>query len=141
VGAALVVSATALLLNLRRSLLRRGGIVFGAVSAVLTIFTAAAFALATSASAGRWIEGANELAFALAGVAVLVWGPAGARPIAGGALGLLAVWVGVSKVSVFAHGVVLSALPATLSRVLVVCTLSAGAVAIAAGLAMFASLP
>jgi hypothetical protein len=66
----------------------------------------AAFALAASASAGRWIEGANESVFA-----VVARGSADARSVAGGALGLLALSVGLSKVPVFLHGVVLSAFP------------------------------
>jgi hypothetical protein len=108
---------TALLLARHRSLLRRAAVALGVVATAGTIATAAAFALAASASEGRWVEGANELVFALVGVAVLARGSADARPIAGGGLGLLGVSVGLSKVPVLLHGVVLSAFPAALTRV------------------------
>jgi len=60
--------------------------------------------------------------------------------MAGGALGLLALAVGLSKVPVFLHGVVLSALPATATRASVAFTISAGAAATAVGLAVFVDL-
>ena len=43
-------------------------IVFGALAAGSAITTTAAFALAGSANAGRWVEGANEFVFALVGI-------------------------------------------------------------------------
>jgi hypothetical protein len=135
-----VVAATALVLRSRPPWARRAGIVLGVVCATLTVATAAAFALAPTASGGRWVEGANELAFAVFGLAVVAWGSADARPIAGGALGLLALWVGLTKTSVFAHGVVLSAFPDTPTRGLVLGALSFGAAATAAGLAVFVSI-
>jgi hypothetical protein len=124
----------------RRSLLRRAAVGLGTLCVVTTILTAAVFALASTASAGKWIEGANEVMFALVGLAVVVRGSADARPIAGGALGLLALWAGLSKVPVFLHGVVLSSLPATPTRALVALTISAGAAATVVGLAVFFEL-
>lgn len=56
------------------------------------------------------VEGANELVFVLVGLAVIARGSANARAVAGGALGLLGLAVGLSKVPVLLHGVVLSAL-------------------------------
>jgi hypothetical protein len=124
----------------RRSSVRQAAAAFGAVAAAGTVAVAAAFGLAASASVGTWIEGMNELALALAGVAVIMYGSAVARPIAGGALGLLALSVGLSKVPVFLHGVVLSAFPSTFARLLVGCTISEGAAASAVGLIVFFDL-
>lgn len=104
-------------------MVRPAAAVFGAVAALGTVATAATFALQGSASQGRWVEGANELVFALVGLAVLARGSADARSIAGGALGLLALSVGLSKTPVFLQRVVLSAFPATLTRVLVALTI------------------
>ncbi len=111
-----LIALAALLLARRRSLVRPAAAVFGAVAAAGTVATAATFALQGSASQGRWVEGGNELVFALVGLAVLARGSADARSIAGGALGLLALSVGLSKTPVFLHGVVLSAFPGTLTR-------------------------
>lgn len=118
----------------RRTSLRPAAVAFGVAAAAGTIATAATFALAATASGGRWAEAANELVFALVGLGVVARGSADARPIAGGALGLLALWVGLSKVPVFLHGVVLAALPATPTRLLVAFTISVGAAATVAGL-------
>lgn len=138
-GVPFVVAATLLLLR-KRSLLRSAALVFGLVAATGTVATAAAFALAPSASVGKWIEGANELVFAVVGMTVLVRGSADARAIAGGALGLLGLWAGLSKMPVFLHGIVLSALSGPSSRALVALTVSASVAATAAGLAVFFEL-
>jgi hypothetical protein len=86
------------------------------------------------------VEAANEVVFALVGLGVAARGSPDARSVAGGALGLLALAVGLSKVPVFLHGVVLSGFPATLTRVAVAFTISAGAAATAIGLGVFADL-
>ncbi len=78
--------------------------------------------------------------FVRVGVAVVARGSAGVRAVAGGALGLLGLSVGLSKVPVFLHGVVLSAFPAVLTRLFVALTISAGAAATAVGLAVFSDL-
>jgi hypothetical protein len=130
----------ALLLVRGPSLRRRAAVAFGVAAAVGTVAITAAFALAAIASAGGWIEGANESVFALVGLVVVARGSADARSVAGGALGLLALSVGLSKVPVFLHGVVLSAFPAGLTRLLVVFTIAAGAAATAVGLAVFFDL-
>jgi hypothetical protein len=78
--------------------------------------------------------------FVLVGLAVVARGSADARPVAGGALGLLGLSVGLSKVPLFLHGVVLSALPAAPARLFVVFTIAAGAAATAVGLAVFFDL-
>lgn len=124
----------------RRSSVRQATVALGIVAGAGTVVVAAAFGLAASASVGSWVEGANELALVLAGVAVIARGSADARPIAGGALGLIALSVGLSKVPVFLHGAVLSALPSTLARLLVGFTISAGVAASAVGLTVFFDL-
>jgi hypothetical protein len=134
------IALTRFLLARRRSSIRPAAVVLGAVAAAGTVVTAAAFALEANASQGRWLEGANEFVFVLVGLAVVLRGTAEARSIAGGALGLLGLSVGLSKIPVFLHGVVLSALPATLTRVSVAFTISAGATATAVGLAVFVDL-
>lgn len=134
------VALAALLLVRGPSLRRRAAVALGVAAAVGTVAITAAFALAASASAGRWIEGANESVFALVGLVVVARGSADARSVAGGALGLLALSVGLSKVPVFLHGVVLSAFPAGLTRLLVVFTIAVGAAATAVGLAVFFDL-
>src|SRR2546423_11016824 len=133
------VVATALLL-LRRVALERSAIALGVLAGAATIVTAAAFAFASNASEGRWVEAGNEAVFALAGLAVIARGSRDARVTAAGALGLLALAVGVTKVPVFLHGVVLSALPGTPARVAVALTVWIGAAATALGLVLFAEL-
>ena len=82
----------------------------------------------------------NELVFVLVGLVVLARPSADARCIAGGALGLLALSAGSTKIPVFLHGVVLSALPATVTRIMVTLTISAGVAAAAVGVAVFFEL-
>jgi hypothetical protein len=53
---------------------------------------------------------------------------------------LLGLSVGLSKVAVFLHGVVLSAFPTSVTRFSVVFTIAAGAAATAVGLAVFFDL-
>ena len=135
------VALTALVFFRRRTVLvRRASVGFGALAAVATIATAAGFALDTYASEGRWVEGGNELVFALVGLAVLVRGSDDARAVAGGALGLLGLAVGLGKLPVLLHGIVLSALPGALARLAVVLAIWAGAAATALGLAVFFGL-
>lgn len=135
-----LLALAALLLVRRRSLVRPAAVTFGVVSALGTVAIAATFAFSASASAGTWIEGTIELVFVVAGVAVLARGSADARCIAGGALGLLGVSAGSTKIPVFLHGVVLSASPAAATRVSVALTISAGVAAAAVGLAVFFEL-
>jgi hypothetical protein len=130
-------AATALVL-LRRAALERSAIVLGVLAGTATCTTAAAFAFASNASEGRWVEAGNEAVFALVGLAVIARGSRDARVIAAGALGLLGLATGLTKIPVFLHGIVLSALPATPSRVAVALTVWSGAAATALGLVLFA---
>jgi hypothetical protein len=59
------------------------------------------------------------------------------RAIAGGALGLLGLAVGLSKLPVFLHGFVLSVIPSNPARVVVALTIAAGAAASCLGLVIF----
>ena len=135
-----LVALASLLLVRRRSWARPAAVAFGAVSALGTVAVAATFAFDANASAGTWIEGVNELVFVLVGLVVLARPSADARCIAGGALGLLALSAGSTKIPVFLHGVVLSALPSTVTRIMVTLTISAGVAAAAVGVAVFFEL-
>jgi len=117
--------------------LRVAAAAFGLVAAVGMVVTGIGFALNGSASEGKWLEAGNELAFALVGVLFVLRGKPDTRSIAGGALGLLGLAVGLSDLAVLRHGVVLSALPADLVRTIVALTIAAGAVATCTGLVIF----
>jgi hypothetical protein len=135
---ALFAVAAALLLAVRRpSLLRTASAALGWLSAAATILLASGFAAAPTASEGTWIEAGNEVVFAAVGVVFLVAGSRDARGIAGGALGLLALTVGLKNLPVLLHGIVLSALPGGLARSVDVLAISAGAAAVVVGLVVF----
>ena len=132
------VSATALLLLRRRmSRVRAAAIFFGVTSAVAMLATGAGFAFDSYGSGGKWVAAANELVFALVGIAFVVRGSRQVKAIAGGALGFLGLGVGLSKIPVFLHGVVLSVVPGTIARLIVRVMISAGAAATALGLLVF----
>ncbi len=131
---------TAFLLAARRLTARPVAAGVGVVSAAGAVAVAIAFAAQPSASPGSWLEGAGEVVLALAGLFAVARGSADVRPVAGGALGLVGLSTGSTKFPVFIHGVVLAALPATLTRMLVLATMSAGAAAAAAGLIVFFEL-
>lgn len=132
--------AVTLLAFLQRRVLERSAVALGALAGAATLVTAAAFALASNASEGRWVEAGNEGVFALVGLAVVARGSRDARVIAAGALGLLALAAASTKLPVFLHGVVLSAFPATPARTVVALTIWLGAAATALGLVLFAEL-
>jgi hypothetical protein len=132
--------AVTLLAFLRRRVLERSAVALGALAGAATLVAAAAFAFASNASEGRWVEAGNEAVFALVGLAVIVRGSRDARVIAAGALGLLALAAALTKLPVFLHGVVLSAFPATPARAVVALTIWIGAAATALGLVLFAEL-
>jgi hypothetical protein len=103
------------------------------VCAVATIVCALAFAADRYASAGTIVESANEVLLALAALAVLAFvrGPPAARWAAVAVVGTLGLFIGLTKFTALTRGVVLAALPATLTRVLVVVALGAGIGAVA----------
>ena len=119
--------------------LRTATIALGAVAGVAAVVTAIGFAADTYASAGTWIEGADEIAFAVVGFALLVRGRAAVRVGAGIGLGLLAVAVGLTKGDALLHALVLSAIPGVLARLFVVTAILAGGAAAAVGGLYFAT--
>ena len=132
------VAATALLLRRRRLPdLELAGLGLGALVAAAVAVVATGFALDANATKGRWVEAANELVFAAVAVAVLARGRPQTRVLAAGALGLLGLAVGVSKVPVFTHGIVLAALPGQVVRAALALMLWASAAAVALGAAVF----
>jgi len=134
-AAAIAVAAAAVGGGLRAGpeRLQTWSVALGAVAAACAVVAAAGFSLSAYASPGTWIESADEAIFALAGAAVLAWGPRAARAAAGGGLGLLALAVGLSKGAIFLHTVVLSVLPGSVCRALVLIAVAAGSAAAAAG--------
>jgi len=107
-----------------------------------TLAAAFAFALDRYASAGTIVESANEVFLALVGLGVLVWvrEPPAARYGALAGLGTLALFIGLTKFTALSHGVVLSVLPATVTRVLVVFALATGALALGLAARFFIGL-
>ncbi len=134
-AAALIVAAAAVggALRAGTECLQAWSVGLGTAAAVCAVVAAAGFSLSAYASPGVWIESADEAIFALAGAAVLAWGPRAASAAAGGGLGLLALAVGLSKGAVFLHAVVLSALPGSVCRVLALVAVAAGGAAAAVG--------
>jgi hypothetical protein len=84
---------------------------------------AVGFAIDANASAGKWVEGGNEIVFVGVGFAVLLRGSHDARAIAGGGLGLLGLSAGMLNAAALTNGVVLSALPSAMARAAVVVTI------------------
>jgi hypothetical protein len=121
---------------------RRGFVtgLLGLFAGTGTVVVELAFALASGTSQGRWVEAGNEVLFALVGLAVLARGSPDAQAIASGALGLLALLAGLAKLPALLHGVVLSALPATIIRAAVALTICSGVAATAVGLVVFFEL-
>jgi hypothetical protein len=135
---AVFLAVTALLLASRRKpLLRAATLGLGTLTAAATISAEAGFALERSASTGTWLEGVNVLVFTIVGLVFVVLGSRDVRALAGGALGLLGLSVGLTKLPVLLHGVALSALPDLAARAAVVLAIAAGAAAAVVGLAVF----
>ena len=131
------VLSTVFVLTHRRALAPVAAVSFGLTALAGMLVTAAGLALDSYSSGGKWVAAANELVFALVGLAFVVRGSPQARAIAGGALGLLGLGVGLSTLPVLLHGIVLSVLPDTLARLTVVVTIAAGGAASALGLRVF----
>ncbi len=135
---ALFAAFTGLLLARRRqSTLRTACIVLGAISAAAALAIAIGSSAASTASEGVWAESGNEAVFLLAGAIFLFRGSRGARAIAGGFLGLVALAAGLTRLPVLWHGIVLSALPGQLARLAVVVAIGAGAAAAILGVVVF----
>jgi hypothetical protein len=126
----------ALLISRRPALIHTAAIVLGAFAALMMFASIAGFALDANAATATYVEGGNEIVFALVGFVFLFRGSADARAMAGGALGLLALAAGLPKFPTLLNGIVLSALPGAAARAGVVLMLAAGAAATAFGLAV-----
>jgi len=140
VGAPFVAAAALLLLRRNLRHLELAALALGGIVAASIVATAGGFGLDANASEGRWVEGANELVFAAVAVAVLVRGRPETRVLAAGALGLLGLAVGASKIPVFTHAIVLSVLPGTAARLTLAVMIWASAAAVALGAAVFADV-
>jgi len=125
-------------LGVARGAERGAVLVFGSVACGCALVAAAGFALGTYASPGTWIATLDEAFFALAGLAVLAWGPRGAHAAVGGGLGILGLAVGLSRGAIFLHPVVLSVLPGTLTRALAAVGIGAGLAAAICGTMFYA---
>jgi hypothetical protein len=130
--AAILGAVAALVLRLWRPSAVRAAWAFGGLAAAATIAVTLAFALSSSAPDGSRFVALDLLFFAGLGIAAGRGAEAWQRVVAAGGLGLLAVAVGLLRISVLIYGVVLSPLPATATRGLVVLALCAGAGALAA---------
>jgi len=122
----------------RRRAIEPAALVLGALIGAAIAATAAGFAFDANASEGRWVEAGNEVVFAAVALVVLARGRAETRALAAGALGLLGLAVGATKIPVFTHGVVLSLLPADVARAAVAVMLWSSAAAATVGAAVFA---
>jgi hypothetical protein len=121
----------------RRSLIALAAAAFGTAAGLGMVTSGAGLALDPSSSGGKWAVFANELVIVLVAVAVFVRGSADARGIAGGALGLLALWISLTQYQVLVHAVVLSVFPWVLARALVALTVWSATTATAFGLIVF----
>jgi hypothetical protein len=131
--AAAFAAATAIVVRRAHPTAVRAAEAFGALAAAATLAVTLTFALSSTASAASRFVAFDLLVFA--GVGVLVLGRSAAawrRVAAAGGLGLLAVSVGLMRISVLIYGVVLSPLPATAARGLVVLDLCAAVAAMTA---------
>jgi hypothetical protein len=117
--------------------LPRAALVLGATAGVATIVVAVGFAARSGASPALWVEGANEVVLAAAGLAVLAKGSDGARAAACTLLGLLALFAGLLKTEVLTKGVVLSTLPDFGARASVAIAISGGIAALIVGALAF----
>lgn len=131
--------ALAALAAWRMRRLATASIALGSVAAAAAVLTAAGFAFDAYASPGTWIEGIDETVFAAAAVAALCLAPPVGRIAAGGALGLLALAIALSKGAMFLDADVLSVLPGTLARLLTTIALASGAAASATAGLWFAT--
>lgn len=136
-GAVFAALTGLLLARRRQSTLRTACIVLGAISAGATLVAATGFSAASTAREEVWLESGNEVVILLVGMVFLVRGSRDTRAIAGGFLGLVALAVGLTRLPVLSHGIVLAALPGQLTRFAVVLAISAGAAAAILGVAVF----
>lgn len=124
----------------RLEVTRAAAVGCAALGAAVCPVLALGFALDTDASPGTWIEAFNEIVFIAVGVALLARGRGGLRAGAAVGLGLISLAVGLLDSPVFLHPVVLSLLPGSVARLLVVLAAGGGVVTIGLGGLGFADL-
>jgi hypothetical protein len=110
-------------------------IVLGAAAGLAALGSLVAFSVADAPNGKvAWVQIALGAALAAALYAVLIRSPRSRRPAVAGVLGGAAAAVSLGSLGVFRHGVVVSALPATASRVLLELAFLAGVAAAATSL-------
>jgi hypothetical protein len=102
---------------------------FAIVAGVATALAALGFALDRYASAGIYVESANEILIAVACLVVAIRVPRARFAIAG-AVGTLALFLAATKATVLGRGIVFSGFGATPTRALVVIALTSGLAAV-----------
>jgi hypothetical protein len=135
----LAVGAVPLLMP-RRDRVRGEAKVLALVAALSATMVAVGLALDTYASPGTWIEGLDVIAFLAVGVWVIRRGPATLHLAGAIWVGLVSVAMGLLTGAVFLHPIVLSVLPGTIMRLLVVTAIGAGASAAGLGSSLFGEI-
>ncbi len=130
-------AAAMFVLGRRSQRARSAATAAGAVAGAAALVTAVGLAAAQGASLMKWVEGGDEALFAAIGLVVLALGRGSVRAISSGALGLLALFVGLTAVTGLSHGIILSALPTPDARVGIALALWAGALATVLSAALF----
>jgi hypothetical protein len=138
--AGLLAAGVRLVALARVDLTRAAALGCAALAAPVCLVLALGFALDANASPGTWIEAFNEIVFAGVGLGVLARGREALRAGAAIGLGLVSLAVALLDSAVFVHPVVLSLLPGTLTRLLVVIAAGAGLMAIGLGGVGYADL-
>jgi len=133
-GLAMIAAVAALAARLPR---RRGPLALGLsiLAAVAALVAIGAFAVRDAPTGGiQWFQLAGGLIVAAAAAAVLLRSHGTRRTAAAGVIGALAAAAMLSSLPVFRHGVVISALPATLARLACALALVGGVCAAAVSL-------
>jgi hypothetical protein len=103
-------------------------VVLGTLAAVGALASASSFALADEISgAGEWVEVAAVSALVILAAYAIAGRREGWRVWIGAAVGIVCTTFSLGTIGVFAHGYVISTLPATLARVSVLLAVVAGA--------------
>jgi len=125
---ALVAGGSFFALGRKEQRLRSGCALLGVVATNAAIVTAAGFAFEAHATGSR-VAAVYLLSFAVGGAGVAHWGPRELRVAVTAWLGLVGLTAGLAYTEEFLHGVVLSVLPVTVSRVAAALAVGSGAAA------------
>jgi hypothetical protein len=128
-------AAILLLVAWRRDSLELGARILGGIAATAALVSVLAFMLDPNASTARWVVGGNVSVLAIGALFALVFGSREVRFGTAALVGCLGMFAALYHFAIYTHGVVLSILPATMTRAAVAIALWAGLAAIvAAGL-------